>query len=54
MDTNVIVKVNGKEVALNNYLAKIFTKINLAIVETLKGIDTENIHEIEVIIENLP
>ena len=51
MDTNVMLKINGEEIPLNQYVTKILTKVNLAIVETLKGIDMENIQNIKIKIE---
>ncbi|MHA1199643.1 MAG: hypothetical protein ACTSQF_09985 [Candidatus Heimdallarchaeaceae archaeon] len=51
MDTEVLLKINDEEIPLNNFLTKIFTNINLGIVETLKGVDLENIHTIQIKIE---
>ncbi len=51
MDTEISLKINGNEVPLNNFLNKIFTKINWAIIETLKGIDLESIQTIQIDIE---
>ncbi|MCE7743184.1 MAG: hypothetical protein GOP50_12105 [Candidatus Heimdallarchaeota archaeon] len=51
MNTEVLLKIDDEEVPLNNFLTKIFTNINWGIVETLKGIDLENIHTIQIKIE---
>ncbi len=51
MDTSVLLKINDEKIPLNQFITKILTKINLAIVESLKGIDTENIQTIEIKIE---
>jgi hypothetical protein len=47
----VILKVNDEEVPLNNYASKVLKKVNWAIVETLKGLNLENIQSINIKIE---
>ena len=51
MDANVILKIDGKEIAFNNFVEKIFADVNLAIIKNLKGIDLDSMKEIELIIE---
>lgn len=51
MTTNISLEVNGEEVPLNNYASKVITKVNWAIIETLKGLDLDNIRSIKIKIE---
>ncbi|MHA1447439.1 MAG: hypothetical protein ACTSSN_12155 [Candidatus Heimdallarchaeaceae archaeon] len=48
MKSDVNLKINGEEVPLNQYVIKIFTRINIAITETLKGIDVEQIKSLNI------
>ena len=48
MNSSVVLKINGEEVPLNQYVTKVLTKVNIAIVETLKGIDTEEILSLKI------
>jgi len=50
MDTNVILKIDGKEIAFNDFVGKVFSDINLAVIKNLKGIDLDSMKEIELII----
>ena len=52
MIKRVLLKINGEEVPLNRYAASVFLKINWALIETLKGIDLENIQTTEITIVN--
>ena len=48
MSSSVILEINDEEVPLNQYVTKVFTKVNIAIVETLKGIDVEEIKSLKL------
>ncbi len=48
MNSNVVLKINGEEVPLNQYVTKILTKVNIAIAETLKGIDVKEIQSLKI------
>jgi len=48
MKSDVILKINDEEVPLNQYVTKILTKVNIAIVETLKGIEVKQIKSLKV------
>jgi len=52
MVNDVKLEINGENVPLNQYVSKVFKKVNLAIIETLKGIEGE-IESITLRIENL-
>ncbi len=41
------IKVNGKEVPLNPFVIKITSKLVLAVVESLKGLE-EDINEVQI------
>ena len=45
---NVVLKINNEEVPLNRYVTSIITKINYAIVETLKDIDLDEIKTLKI------
>ncbi len=51
MKTKVLLEVNSEEVPLNRYAESVFEKINWALVETLKGLDLDNIRLIKIKIE---
>lgn len=51
MEDTVVLKINNEEIPLNNYVTKIITKITWAIVETLKGIDLEDVKQIKIKVE---
>ena len=42
-------KIDGEEIAFNNFVGKIFSDVNLAVIKNLKGIDLNNIDEIQFI-----
>jgi hypothetical protein len=48
MDSSVILKINDEEVPLNQYVTKVLTKVNIAIAETLKGIEVEEINSMKI------
>jgi len=47
MDENVILKVNGEDIEMNNFVKKVITSVNKAIVTSLK-IEEEEIKSIEI------
>ena len=47
----ILLKINNEEVPLNNYIKQLFEKLNLALISTLKGVDEENLKEIELLIK---
>ncbi|MCE7738959.1 MAG: hypothetical protein KAU62_07240 [Candidatus Heimdallarchaeota archaeon] len=48
MKSSVILEINDEKVPLNQYLTKIFTKINIALAETLKGMEVEPIKSLKI------
>ena len=48
MKSSVILKINDEEVPLNQFLTKVFTKVNIGIAETLKGMDEVEIKSLKV------
>ncbi|MCE7746862.1 MAG: hypothetical protein GPJ51_00580 [Candidatus Heimdallarchaeota archaeon] len=48
MKSDVNLKINDEKVPLNQYLTKIFTKINIALAETLKGMEEEQIKSLDI------
>ena len=51
MTDRILLKINNEEVPLNNYIKQLFEKLNLALISTLKGVDEENLKEIELLIK---
>ncbi len=47
MDENIILKVNGEDVEMNNFVRKIITNVNKAIVISLK-MEEKEIKTIEI------
>ena len=47
MDENVILKVNGEDIEMNNFVKKIITGVNKAIVTSLK-IEEKEIKTVEI------
>ena len=48
MKRDVILEINGAEVPLNQFLKKVFAKVNIAIAETLKGFDEVEIKSLKL------
>ncbi len=48
MTDRILLKINNEKVPLNNYIEQLFEKLNLALISTLKGVDEENLREIEL------
>jgi hypothetical protein len=48
MTDRILLKINNEKVPLNNYIELLFEKLNLALISTLKGVDEENMREIEL------
>ncbi|MHA1482418.1 MAG: hypothetical protein ACTSUP_10710 [Candidatus Heimdallarchaeaceae archaeon] len=48
MTDRILLKINNEKVPLNNYIGQLLEKINLALISTLKGVDEENMREIEL------
>lgn len=48
MSDRILLKINDEKVPLNNYIKQLFKKLNLALISTLKGVDEENLKEIEL------
>ncbi|MHA1345831.1 MAG: hypothetical protein ACTSVO_05245 [Candidatus Heimdallarchaeaceae archaeon] len=51
MTDMILLKINNEKVPLNNYIEQLFKKLNLALISSLKGIDEENLKEIEISIK---
>jgi len=47
MDENVILKVNGEDIEMNNFVKKVITSVNKAIVTSLK-IEEKEIKTVEI------
>ena len=47
MDENVILKVNGEDIEMNNFVKKIITSVNKAIITSLK-IEEKEIKTVEI------
>ncbi len=50
MSDRILLKINDEKVPLNNYIKQLFKKLNLALISTLKGVNEENLKEIELLI----
>ncbi len=48
MSDRILLKINNEKVPLNNYIKLLFEKLNLALISTLKGVDEENLKNIEL------
>jgi hypothetical protein len=48
MKSDVNLEINGEEVPLNQFLTKVFTKVNIGIAETLKGMDEVQIKSLNI------
>ena len=48
MKSDVILEINGEEAPLNQFLKKVFAKVNIAIAETLKGMNEVEIKSLKV------
>ena len=47
MDENVVLKVNGEDIEMNNFVRKVITSVNKAIVTSLK-IEEKEIKTVEI------
>lgn len=47
----ILLKINNEKVPLNNYIKQLFEKLNLALISTLKGVEEEDLREIELSIK---
>ncbi len=48
MKSNVVLEINDEEVPLNQFLKKVFAKVNIAIAGTLKGFDEGEIKSLKL------
>lgn len=48
MTDRILLKINNEKVPMNNYIKQLFKKLNLALISSLKGVDEENLREIEL------